>query len=114
VAASTPRQARRAILLLYQQGRKHASGWWHDMVRATQPQRLPVVCTQDEVATVLRQLSGVPGIMGTFRSGAGLRRLECRRLRVTALDVSSHHIVVRDGKGQQDRVTRLPQDVTTP
>jgi len=114
VAASTQSQALSAILFLYQQVLKQDIGWLHDIVRATQPQRLPVVFTQDEVAKVLRQLSGVTWIMGTLLYGAGLRLLECLRLRVKDLDFSSHHIVVRDGKGQKDRVTMLPQDGTTP
>jgi integron integrase len=114
VAASTQSQALSAILFLYQQVLKQDIGWLHDIVRAKQPQRLPVVFTQDEVAKVLRQLSGVTWIMGTFLYGAGLRLLECLRLRVKDLDFSSHHIVVRDGKGQKDRVTMLPQHVTPP
>jgi hypothetical protein len=64
-AASTQRQALSAILVLSQQGRTHDIGWWYDMVRAKQPQRRPVVFTQDEVAKVLRQRSGVTWIMGT-------------------------------------------------
>ena len=102
VAASTPSQALSAILFLYQQVLKQDIGWLHDIVRAKQPQRLPVVLTQDEVAKVLRQLSGVTWIMGTLLYGAGLRLLECLRLRVTDLDFSSQQIVVRDGKGQKD------------
>ena len=86
-------------------------GWLHDVVRAQQPQRLPVVLTQDDVAQVLRQLSDVPWIMGTFLYGAGLRLWECLRLRVKDLDFAYNQIVVRDGKGQQDRVTMLPQPV---
>jgi site-specific recombinase XerD len=102
VAASTQSQALSAILFLYQQVLKQDIGWLHDIVRAKQPQRLPVVLTQDEVAKVLRQLSGVTWIMGTLLYGAGLRLLECLRLRVKDLDFSSHQIVVRDGKGQKD------------
>ena len=70
VAASTQSQALSAILFLYQQVLKQDIGWLHDMVRAKQPQRLPVVFTQDEVAKVLRQLSGVTWIMGTLLYGA--------------------------------------------
>ena len=66
VAASTQSQALSAILFLYQQVLKQDIGWLHDIVRAKQPQRLPVVLTQDEVAKVLRQLSGVTWIMGTL------------------------------------------------
>ena len=92
-------QALSAILFLYQQVLKQDIGWLHDIVRAKQPQRLPVVLTQDEVAKGLHQLSGVTWIMGTLLDGAGLRLLERLRLRVQDLDFASHPIVVRDGKG---------------
>src|SRR5215467_10243556 len=49
--------------------------------------------------------------MATLLYGAGLRLLECLRLRVKDLDFASNQIVVRDGKGQKDRVTMLPQHV---
>src|SRR5262244_1220705 len=114
VAASTQSQALSAILFLYQQVLKHDIGWLHDVVRAKQPQRLPVILTRDEVAAVLRHLSGTPWIMATLLYGAGLRLLECLRLRVQDLDFAYNQIVVRDGKGQKDRVTMLPQPVKTP
>jgi integron integrase len=113
-AASTHSQAFSAILFLYQQVLQHDIGWLHDVVRAKHPQRLPGVLTQDEVAKVRRQLSGVPWIMGTLLYGAGLRLLECLRLRVKDLDCAYNQIGVRDGKGQKDRVTMVPQPVKTP
>src|SRR5712664_2842081 len=76
--------------------------------------RVPAVLIQDEVAAVLRHLSGTPWIMATLLYGAGLRLMECIRLRVKDLDFAYNHIVVRDGKGQKDRVTMLPQHVKTP
>lgn len=114
VAASTQSQALSAILFLYQQVLQQDIGWLHDVIRAKKPQRLPVVLTQDEVGKVLRRLSGVPWIMGVLLYGAGLRLMECLRLRVKDLDCASHQIVVRDGKGQKDRVTMLPQHVNGP
>jgi integron integrase len=81
------------------------------VVRAKQPQCLPVILTRDEVAAVLRHLSGTPWIMATLLYGAGLRLMECLRLRVKDLDFAYNQIVVRDGKGQKDRVTMLPQHV---
>ena len=63
---------------------------------------------------MLRQLSGTPWIMGTLLYGAGLRLMECLRLRVKDVDFSYHQIVVRDGKGHKDRVTMLPQNVQAP
>ena len=111
VAASTQSQALSAILFLYQQVLQHDIGWLHDVVRAKQPQRLPVVLTRDEVAAVLRHLSGTPWIMATLLYGAGLRLMECIRLRMKDIDFAYNQIVVRDGKGQKDRVTMLPQHV---
>ena len=84
------------------------------MVRAKQLQRLPVVLTRGEVAAVLRHLSGTPWSMATLLYGAGLRLMACIRLRVQDSDVAYKQIVVRDAKGQKDRVTRLPQHVKTP
>src|SRR5712691_178104 len=114
VAASTQSQALSAILFLYQQVLKHDIGWLHDVVRAKQPQQLPVILTRDEVAAVLRHLSGTPWIMATLLYGAGLRLMECIRLRVKDIDFAYNQIVVRDGKGQKDRVTMLPQQVKDP
>ena len=45
--------------------------------------------------------------------GAGLRLLEGARLRVQDIDFAANLIVVRDGKGAQDRVTMLPAAVKT-
>ena len=41
--------------------------------------------------------------------GSGLRHKECRRLRVKDVAFDQGHIVVRNGKGDQDRITVLPQ-----
>ncbi len=52
--------------------------------------------------------------MATLLYGAGLRLMECIRLRVKDVDFSYNQIVVRDGKGHKDRVTMLPQHVKAP
>jgi integron integrase len=44
----------------------------------------------------------------SFSYGAGLRLLECCRLRVQDVDFGTNQIVVRSGKGDKDRVTMLP------
>ena len=68
VAASTQSQALSAIMFLYQQVLKQDIGWLGEVVRAKQPHRVPVVLTQDEVAAVLRHLSGTTLIMGRHSS----------------------------------------------
>ena len=46
--------------------------------------------------------------------GAGLRLMECLRLRVQDMDFSRNEILVRDGKGAKDRITMLPESVKAP
>jgi integron integrase len=114
VAASTQSQALSAIMFLYQQVLKQDIGWLDEVVRAKQPHRVPIVLTQDEVAAVLRHLSGTTLIMATLLYGSGLRLMECLRLRVKDVDFFYNQIVVRDGKGRRDRVTMLPQNIKMP
>jgi integron integrase len=52
--------------------------------------------------------------MATLLYGAGLRLMECIRLRVKDVDFFYNQIVVRDGKGHKDRVTMLPHSVKAP
>jgi integron integrase len=88
--------------------------WLDDLVRARRPSRLPVVLTRSEVASVLDHLNGRPGLMASLLYGAGLRVLECARLRVKDVDFDRRAIVVRDGKGLKDRVTLLPESLREP
>jgi integrase len=60
--------------------------WLDGIVRARRPQRLPVVLTREEVRAVLQQMDGVPRLMAYLLYGAGLRVLECCRLRVQDVD----------------------------
>ncbi|MBI4607023.1 MAG: integron integrase [Planctomycetes bacterium] len=81
------------------------------LVRARRTRRLPVVLTRDEVSRVLELLDGTIWIVASLLYGAGLRLLECLRLRVQDVDLEANQITVRDGKGAKDRVTMLPQVV---
>ena len=89
-------------------------GWIDNLVRAKRPQRLPVVLTKDEVKALLGAMDGVPWLIANLLSGAGLRLNECPRLRVKDLDFAANHIVVREGKGDKDRITMLPSVVKEP
>ena len=62
----------------------------------------------EEVRAVLAQIDGTVYLMASLLYGAGLRLLECCRLRVKDVDMERGEIVVRDGKGARDRVTMLP------
>jgi integrase len=87
--------------------------WLDDLVRAKRPQRLPVVLTREEVRAVLARLDGVCRLMAIILYGAGLRLLECCRLRIHDVDFATNQIVIRDGKGGKDRVTMLPAVIKT-
>ena len=111
VSASTQNQALAALLFLYKEVLKQELPWLDNVVRAKRPQHMPVVLTRDEVQRVLARLSGVPWLVASLLYGAGLRLTEALRLRVKDVEFSRREILVRDGKGQKDRVTVLPGTV---
>jgi integron integrase len=108
VSASTQNQALSALLFLYRQVLGQELEWMEGIVRAKRPVRVPVVLTRDEVRAVLAEIHGTPWLMASLLYGAGLRLLECCRLRVKDVDFERNEITVRDGKGRKDRVTLLP------
>lgn len=108
VAASTRNQALSALLVLYRDVLGRELGDLGKVVRARKPKRLPVVLSPSEVEAVLAQLDGVAHLVAALLYGSGLRLIEALRLRVKDVDFGRHRIIVRDGKGQKDRVTMLP------
>ena len=111
VSASTQNQALNAILFLYHEVLRKEIGYVNGVVRAKKPRRLPVVLTKEEVKRVLSCLRGTPWLMAMLLYGAGLRLLECCRLRVKDIDFPRNQITVRAGKGDKDRYTMLPAAV---
>jgi integron integrase len=114
VSASTQNQALNAIVFLYHHVLDLNPGWIDTLVRAKRPQRLPVVLTKDEVKALLGAMSGVPWLIANLLYGAGLRLTEGLRLRVKDIDFTVNHIIVREGKGDKDRITMLPTVVKEP
>lgn len=114
VSASTQNQALAALLFLYKEVLKQELPWLDGVVRAKRPQHLPVVLTREEVALLLGQLQGVPWLVASLLYGAGLRLNEALRLRVKDVEFSRREILVRDGKGNKDRVTVLPASLVEP
>ena len=114
VSASTQNQALCALLFLYRYVIGRRIGELGEVVRARKPRRLPVVMTRDEMAAVLSRLSGYKWLMASLMYGAGLRLMECLRLRVQDVDFSGNQILVRDGKGSKDRIVMLPQTLKKP
>ncbi|MDP3089556.1 MAG: integron integrase [Nitrospira sp.] len=114
VSASTQNQALSAFLFLYRHVNGRDIGDLGEVIRARKPERLPVVMTREEVKAVLANLIGEKRLMASLMYGAGLRLMECLRLRVQDLDFSRNEILIRDGKGAKDRMTMLPESVKAP
>jgi integron integrase len=110
VAPSTQKQAKSALLFLYKTVLGSELGFL-DIVAANKPPRLPVVLSQSEVAQLIPQFRGTRRLMFHLMYGAGLRHRECLRLRVKDICFDQGHIVVRNGKGDKDRITVLPEVV---
>jgi integron integrase len=115
VSASTQNQARCALLFLYKTVLEvELQDLGDAVVLAKRPERLPVVLTRTEVRDILDHLEGPPRLVALLLYGAGLRLLDALRLRVHDVEFDRNEILVRDGKGQKDRITMLPGAVKGP
>ena len=109
VSASAQNQAFNALLFLCRHVLRVDLQDMAKTVRARRGRKLPVVLTEQEVASVLAAVDGLPGLMLRLIYGSGLRVMECARLRVKDLDFASELLYVRSGKGDKDRTTMLPR-----
>ena len=114
VAAATQAQALASVLFLYKQVLRSELPWLDNVVRSSQPRRLPVVLTQAEARAVIGHLQGVHWLIAGLLYGSGLRVLEALRLRIKDVDLKIQQLIVRDGKGGKDRVTVLPAALLEP
>ncbi len=114
VAASTQNQALSALLFLYRNVLNMPLDLSIDAVRAKKPKRLPTVLTKEETLIVIARLSDTQRLMAKLLYGGGLPLMECLRLRVKDLDFAQRQIIVRDGKGMDDRLTMLPESLIIP
>ncbi|GAB5452133.1 MAG: integron integrase [Halioglobus sp.] len=110
VSPSTQRTALNALMYLYTRffGRPAEELSFN---YAKPGRRLPVVLTHMEVEQILSEMKGTPRLMVELLYGSGLRLQECLNLRVKDIDFDLGTITVREGKGDKDRATLLP-DIT--
>ena len=108
VSASTQNQALSAILFLYREVLDIDLPWLNHIGRPQQTKRIPSVLTRDEVASVLMQMEGTAALLARLLYDTGMRLVEGLRLRVKDVDFDRHAIVVREAKGNKDRVVMLP------
>jgi integron integrase len=114
VSASTQNQALAALLFLYREVLGTELPFIDGIERAKRPVRVPVVLTRAEVERVLNCLDGTHHLMASLLYGSGLRLMECIRMRVKDVDFGYQQITVRDGKGEKDRRTVLPEQLVVP
>jgi integrase len=114
VSASTQNKAFCALLFLYQNVLKIDLPRIECVTRAKRPQRKPVVFTLKEVKSILDNLTGTAFLIASLLYTSGLRLSEALRLRVKDIDFETEQIIVRDGKGEKDRITMLPHSLINP
>lgn len=109
VSASTQNQALAAVLFLYRDVLQIQLPWLSDVIRAKRPVHLPVVLAKSEVKSVLARMNGTLWLIAATLYGSGARVTECLQLRVKDVDLDRCELLIRDAKGQKDRVTVLPE-----
>lgn len=114
VTATTQRQALCALVWLYRKVLRIELPSRIRPVRARDSQYIPTVLSRDEVRHILNQLSGTYRLIVSVLYGSGLRGSECLHLRVKDLDFARREITIRQGKGQKDRRTMLPEALLDP
>lgn len=111
VSTSTHNQALSALLFLYREVLKMDLPWMDGINRPVAKRRIPSVLTKDEVAGLLAQMEGVTALLARLLYGTGMRLMEGIRLRVKDVDFDRHVIIVREAKGNKDRVVILPRSL---
>ena len=107
VSKNTQKTALNALIFVYNQFlkielRKLKYNYAH------KPTPIPEVFSHNEANAVIDRLAEPYLLMAQLMYGSGLRISDCIRLRVKDIDFEMNVIIVRNGKGDKDRVTILP------
>ena len=114
LSASSQNQALNALVFLYRRVLEGAISPAHlgkfALVRSKRVKRVPTVLSADEVRRLIEHVpvKGNYRLMVQLLYGTGLRVSECCTLRVRDIDAGRAQIIVREGKGDKDRVVMLP------
>lgn len=114
VAASTQNQALNALVFLFKEVLQRNLKDFQGITWAKKSTRLPVVLSIEEVKAVLCHMVGIQWLIACLLYGTGMRLTEALRLRVKDIDFQRNMILVRDAKGQKDRVVQLPHVLHEP
>jgi len=109
VSSSTQAQALCALVFFYKQVVKFDLPDDIKFPRSKKPKRLPVVLSRLEVKSLLEKIHNEQFLLMTkLLYGCGMRLMECVRLRVQDIDFEYKKIVIRQAKGNKDRVVPIP------
>jgi integron integrase len=114
VAPATQSLALNAISFYFKSVLNQELGNLSDFVKAKRREKLPVVLSTEEVSAMLGALSGVQLALVSLLYGCGLRLMEAVRLRVQDIDFSYQQVIIRNGKGNKERVVPLPVKLVEP
>lgn len=114
VTASTQNQALSALLFLFKKILGRPTSDFEQVLRAKKSHHLPTVLSVNETKLILSKLEGITALIANLLYGTGMRLMECVRLRVQDIDLANQQIIVRNGKGNKDRITLLPQRLIEP
>ncbi len=112
VSANTQNQSLNALVFLYKHVIKNPLGLLPSIQRAKKPKRLPTVFSRQEISSVFSNLEGEYLLIASLLYGSGLRISETLRLRVKDIDFSNSSLIIRESKGDKDRVTILSAHTT--
>jgi integron integrase len=110
VSFSTQKSALNAVVFLYKDvcGREEVDLKVRFRKTGT---RIPVVLSKDELHRLFDHIDDKYRMMAELQYGAGLRVNELVRLRIKDIDLNDGTLVIRQGKGDKDRVTVLPESL---
>lgn len=109
-SVATQRQALNAVVAYFREVAGRDLGAI-EFERARRRVRVPVVLTRAECERLFEALEGTPRLMAELMFGSGIRLTELLRLRVKDVDLERGQLVIRGGKGDEDRATVLPHSL---
>lgn len=111
LSPSSRHQAMNAIVFLYKKVLGIDLALGNEPVKVHRDQALPVVLTQAETKTLLAYLKHRNFLMAGLMYGAGLRLMECIRLRVHHLDFKRNRIYVYPVNKGKLREVMIPETI---
>lgn len=109
-AYSTQKQALNSLAFLFKVVWGHEDPQFGVRLRETEA-RIPTVLSKREVGELLETLPVRYQLAARLQYGSGLRLAELVRLRVKDVDMRRSSVTVRQGKGDKDRVSILPESL---